>query len=101
MKIDVPSTTMIRRKMKDRLHAFHGSFDHGLVQQIAADKLNLPGIDVSLNTLQPSAAQVIDHTNRCSLLDESIHQSRADKRSSPCYQYGAVFPVHFRCSSWA
>src|SRR3972149_10914096 len=80
--------------MKHDLHSRHGSRDNARRDKVLVEKFNFAGVDVLLNILCPSAAQVIDHANIRASMHEGVRQLRADKRGSPRDQDFSAVPIH-------
>src|SRR5690348_10854178 len=86
MQIDVATPAMIRREMKNRVHALHGCARNARFTQVCVGKLNLSRRDMSLDVVAMPARQIIDDSNLCAAREKMIRKRRADERSPSRHQ---------------
>ena len=94
MQIDVATSSVVRRKVKDYAHASHGALRLPRTPQIGFIELNAAALDVSLNVLELPAAQIIDQPNSRAPFEQRFHQVGTDKRCSARNQNATSCPIH-------
>src|SRR4029077_397680 len=84
VQIHIAASAVIRRQMKDRVHALHGRACDSRLAQVRLDEFHLVGAQVLLKISQVSAGKIVDDADFSrSSREELVRQGRTDERRAP------------------
>ena len=99
MKVDLSTAAMVRREMKDVLHAGDGRLGGSGRQQVRLQKFHGLSVEQVLHVRPGTAREVVGDPYRRPASDQRIHEVGADERTAAGDQGAPAFPVRQDVSS--
>src|SRR5438128_2150411 len=92
MQIHIAASTVIRGKMKHRIHAIHRGARHSRFSEISLNEINCSLGQWSAQIIQVTAREVVHDPDFCAPREQLIGKRRTDKRSTASNQISLSRP---------